>query len=109
MLDDEPGVDEVEGTFGQRFAEDVVLADLEVGRIEAVEVQGADVGGQHLALAPDPVGQPASDRAGAGTDLQPVPPGSIPSAASTVLVPGSQSRSMAARRSRSSWRRWSKT
>jgi hypothetical protein len=77
MMHHQPGTDDVERAdlqHVQRVIENVMLADLDVGKIELLQVRDVDIGGHDASGGTDTLSQPGHHRAPAGTDLKTAPP-----------------------------------
>jgi hypothetical protein len=72
---DHPGVNQIEGPFGQRIAGDVVAARLDVVERERVEKLRVDVGDRDPSLRTDTFSEPPRDRPATPADFQTVPAG----------------------------------
>src|SRR5438445_9919882 len=73
MLQDLSRRHEIEGVWFEFLPGDVVLANLQVGGVDGFQELGLQVGGDDLAIRPNPATEPFGDRAAASADLQATP------------------------------------
>ena len=73
MLEDRPGVREVERCVRKRVSHDVVPSDLDIGESDRLEKPGVDVCGQYVAAWADAIRNPAGNGAAAAADLEAAP------------------------------------
>ena len=74
VLEHEPGVDEIEDSFLEVVADDVVPADFETWDAERRQDPGVEVGGHDPAGGAGPLAEPLGHGPGPAADLQAAPP-----------------------------------
>src|SRR6478672_5484532 len=73
LVEYEADVDQIERRFRERIRRDVMLPDLEVGRIDPVEKTRIDVRDQHVTRRANTRREPGGDRTGAAAHFKTVP------------------------------------